>query len=76
MSQTRLGSLVEALVNTFIGFGVSLASALIIYPLMGIKVSMGQNLVLMVYFTIISIARSYALRRWFNARIHRALETL
>lgn len=76
MSQTRLGSLVEALINTLIGFGVSFLSALIIYPLMGIEVSLGQNLFLMVYFTIISIARSYTLRRWFNARLHRALGTL
>jgi hypothetical protein len=76
MSQTRLGSFLEALINTLIGLVVSLTSTVILMPLVGIHSTMSQNVQLTVYFTAISIARSYLLRRYFNARLHRALETV
>lgn len=76
MSQTRLGSFVEALINTLVGLVISLISTIILLPLVGIHSTMSQNVQLTVYFTAVSIARSYALRRWFNARLHKALETL
>lgn len=72
MTQTRLGSLIEACVNVLIGFGVALASQLLIFPLVGIHVSLSTNLEIGAWFTVISIARSYIVRRWFNARLHAA----
>ena len=72
MEQTRLGSFIEATANTVIGYGVALISQLIVFPMVGIHVSLSTNLVIGFWFTLISIARSYALRRWFNARLHRA----
>ena len=76
MNQTRLGSLIEALLNTAIGFGVSLALAAVVYPLFGHAFTLAQNVGITCIFTVASIARSYAVRRWFNARLQRAARLL
>jgi hypothetical protein len=72
MNQTRIGSLIEAAANTAIGFGVALVSQLVIFPLVGIHVPLSTNLWIGLWFTVISVARGYVLRRWFNARLHAA----
>ena len=69
MNQTRLASLAEATINTAIGFAVSMALSAVVYPLFGFPVTLAQNLAITAIFTVASIARSYAVRRWFNARI-------
>jgi len=66
--QTRKQSLREAVANVAVGMGVSLAVQLAAYPLMGIEVRFGQNIMLTAIFTAVSIARSYAVRRFFNNR--------
>ena len=76
MSQTRLGSFIEACINVAIGFGINFAANMLILPLIGFHISVSQNLFIGVLYTIISVARSYAVRRWFNARIHRVANTL
>jgi hypothetical protein len=76
MNQTRLGSLIETAVNTAIGYGVALVSQLAIFPLFGIHVPFSANLWIGAWFTVISIARGYVLRRWFNARLRRAAERI
>lgn len=72
MEQTKLGSLIEACINTAIGFVISLLLAMIVYPMFGHSFTMAQNFWITVIFTVSSIARSYAVRRWANARIRRA----
>ena len=73
MSQSRLESLIESVMNILIGFAVALASQIVVFPLVGIHgVRLGTNLEIGAYFTAISLARSYVIRRWFNARLHRA----
>ena len=59
-------SFVESCANVAIGYGVALLSQLAIFPLFGIKVSLAENLLIGLFFTIISIARSYVVRRLFN----------
>lgn len=76
MTQTRLGSLFEALANVVIGFGINWTANMLILPLFGFYVTGGQAFGIGVFFTVISIVRSYALRRWFNARLHAAAERL
>jgi hypothetical protein len=66
MSQTRLGSLVESIVNVLIGFGVGVASQYYIFPLFDIHIPFWTNVEIAVWFTVISIARSYFVRRLFN----------
>lgn len=76
MRQSRLESLIEAGMNVSIGYGVALLSQLAIFPMFGIHVPFSTNLWIGAWFTVISLARSYAIRRWFNSRIHHAAQRL
>jgi len=71
MSQTRRQSLIEAVINIVVGFGINTVLNFTVFPIFGWHISMKQNLALGVIYTIVSIARSYCLRRVFN-RLHRA----
>jgi hypothetical protein len=72
MSQTRISSLIEAVINTAVGFVISLVLTAVVLPAYGHAVTLSQNLQITAIFTVASILRSYCLRRWFNARIHAA----
>ena len=69
MQQTRKHSAIETFSNVLIGYFVALASQLAIFPLFGIHVHFRDNILIGLYFTVISIIRSYCLRRWFTRRI-------
>lgn len=73
MNQSRLESLIETLVNVFIGYGVAVASQIIIFPWFGIHIPLADNFVIGAWFTLISIVRGYTIRRWFNAGIKRTV---
>jgi hypothetical protein len=75
MSQTKKQSFKEAMVNVAVGYFISLISLSLILPLMGIVSSPGKNLQITLYFTVISIARSYLLRRHFNKTTRFSLKT-
>ena len=66
IGQTKRQSLNEAFINVAVGFGVSLLSTIILFPLMDIESTTSKNIQVTFYFTAISIIRSYALRRYFN----------
>ena len=66
MQQSKLDSLIEALLSTFIGFVVSFTANLMLMPMLGIPVSLSQNFILTVAFTFVSVARSYLVRRFAN----------
>ncbi len=66
MTQTKKHSLLEAITNTAVGFVISLGSTFIIFPLVGVPSSAGKNLLITLFFTVISILRGYILRRFFN----------
>ena len=76
MNQSRVASLAESVMNVLIGYGVALASQLVIFPMFGIHLPLSDNLAIGAWFTLISLDRSYAIRRWFNARLHRAAQKL
>lgn len=67
--QTKLQSLLEAWANTLIGYTINLGVQLIVYPFYGATFTFGQNLQIGLIFLIVSITRSYCLRRVFN-RLH------
>ncbi len=71
--QTRLAALIEAVLNTAIGFFVSLALTAVVLPAYGHAITWSQNVQITAIFTVASILRTYALRRWFNARIRRLI---
>jgi hypothetical protein len=66
MKQSRLMSLVEALANVVVGYGVAVVTQILIFPLFGLHATLGQNLMIGAMFTLVSLARSYALRRLFE----------
>jgi len=72
MNQSRLSSFIESLMNIGIGYFVALASQLAIFPLFGIIIPLSTNLWIGLWFTLISLVRSYVIRRWFNKRLHQA----
>ncbi|ATI15721.1 hypothetical protein [Bordetella phage vB_BbrM_PHB04] len=67
MAQSRKGSLVEALANTAIGWGINLTANLLVLPLFGFPVTLPQAIGIGVIFTVISVVRSYCVRRAFNS---------
>ena len=66
--QSKLQSLIESLTNILIGYLTALLSQVIIFPLFDIDVTFQDNLLIGLYFTIISLLRSYLVRRYFNKR--------
>ena len=67
MKQSRRMSVVEAVANVAVGYGVAVLTQIAVFPLFGIGVTLAQNMAIGGIFTAISIARSYALRRLFEA---------
>lgn len=74
--QTRLGSLIESILNILIGYWIAILSQVIIFPWFGIQIPLRSNLWIGFWFTIVSLIRSYVIRRWFNARIRRASQQM
>lgn len=73
MKQTKISSFIESIVNVLIGYFIGVTSQLLIFPIFGVHISLGDNMLIGVYFTVISITRSYIVRRWFNARLHKLI---
>ncbi len=60
-------SLVEALTNILVGYGLAVLTQAVVFPLFGLQASLVDNLLIGGAFTVISLVRSFALRRLFNA---------
>lgn len=67
MKQSRLMSLVESVANVVVGYGVAVVTQILIFPIFGLHTTLAQNLKMGAVFTVVSIARSYLLRRLFEA---------
>lgn len=77
MSQSKRGSLYEALINTAIGFGINFTANLLILPHFGFtSLTWDTNLLIGFAYTAISVLRSYVIRRWFNSLIVKAAQKL
>lgn len=70
MSQPRIYSLIESIANVAIGFGVALVTQIAVFPLFGIHAQISDQLGIAAIFTVVSIARSYLVRRVFNRIRH------
>lgn len=64
--QSKTHSLIEATVNPALGYLVAVATQIVVFPLFGIHIPMGQNFQLGAIFFVVSVARSYAVRRLFT----------
>ena len=66
MKQSRLMSLVESVANVTVGYCVAVGTQILIFPIFGLHTTLAQNLKMGAVFTIVSLGRSYALRRLFE----------
>lgn len=66
--QTKKQSFIESLTSTTIGIIIGIVLNLTILPIFGYPVSLSDSLWISVIFTVISIIRSYIIRRWFNSK--------
>ncbi|WP_411572586.1 DUF7220 family protein [Thalassobacter stenotrophicus] len=64
--QSRRQSLIEAITNVVVGYALAVLTQIMVFPWFGLQVSLGDNLAIGAMFVIISLLRSYALRRLFE----------
>lgn len=69
--QSKQQSFIESVVNVVIGYVLVLCGQLAIFPFFGVHLPLTDNLLIGVFFTIVSIVRSYLIRRLFNRNQHR-----
>jgi len=77
MNQTRLESLVEACINTGIGFIVAMSvTQFILIPLWDLDWGVKDNFLVTLIFTAAGITRSYLIRRFFNNGLHKLVHRI
>lgn len=69
--QSRLESLIEAILNCMIGFGISFLANAVVLPIVGLPVTISQNIIIGLALTVVSVARQYALRRFCQSHLAR-----
>ena len=67
MKQSRFMSLVESVAKVFVGYDVAVVTQILIFPIFGLQTTLVQNLEMGAISTVVSMARSFALRRVFEA---------
>jgi hypothetical protein len=66
MRQSRAMSLAEATTILVAGFVLALVTQILLFRFMGLEVTLIENIGITVLFSVLSIARSYVVRRVFN----------
>ena len=66
MAQSRALSLVEAIANVAVGYGIAVGVQLAVFPVYGLGVRFTDTLGIGAVFTAVSIVRSYLMRRLFE----------
>jgi hypothetical protein len=67
MQQSRVMSFVEATTNVVVGYVLAILTQLAVFPLFGLEAALGEHLAIDMAFVAVSLARSYLLRRLFEA---------
>ncbi len=66
--QTKKMSLIESFTNIAIGYFIACFSQMMIFPLFDIHIPIHQNFQIGLWFTLVSIIRSYTIRRIYNMK--------
>ncbi len=66
MKQSVTMSMVEAITNVLVGFCVAVLTQMGVFLLFGLQITLAQHLRLGGVFTIVSLVRSFLLRRLFE----------
>lgn len=64
--QSRCQSLIEATTNVAVGYALAVLTQIVVFPWFGLQVPFRDNLAIGAMFVMISLLRSYALRRLFE----------
>lgn len=64
--QTHRMSIIETIVGTAVGFLISVLTTQIVLPQYHCPVTLKDNAEITTIFTLISLARGYSIRRFFN----------
>jgi cobalamin biosynthesis protein CobD/CbiB len=59
-------SLAESLTNVVVGYGLAVVTQILIFPVFGLHATLAESLRIGAVFTVVGIARSFALRRLFE----------
>jgi len=66
MKQLKRHSLLESCTNLVVGYSVNMVANFAIFPIFDWHITIKQNLIIGVFYTVISLIRSYCLRRVFT----------
>ena len=66
MSQSRKKSLEESIVNVVTGLVIGILTNMIMLPLLGMHPSHGDSIILTLVFSVLSLIRSYCIRRYYS----------
>ncbi len=69
--QTKRMSIVESLTNILIGYTINIFANMLILPLFDYKVTLQKNLLMGLCFTVVSLTRTYCIRRFYNGKENR-----
>lgn len=64
-SQPRHISAIESVTNVAVGFGLALVTQAVLFPVFDIHAAPGEHAAIAAVFTVISLVRSYTIRRVF-----------
>jgi uncharacterized membrane protein YoaK (UPF0700 family) len=64
--QSRAWSFAEAFTGVAVGYVTGLATQLVAFPLVGLHATLAQSLAVSLFFTVVGLARTYVIRRFFN----------
>jgi hypothetical protein len=73
MTQSKLESLMEAVVSTLVGLAVAFTAQATIAWAYDMPLSARDNFLLVFWMTVISVLRQYVIRRIWNRRLQRKL---
>jgi len=76
VGQSPRSAIIEAWLNILVGFSVNWAANWLILPMVGAEFTALENFWMGWIYTAVSIIRQYAIRRWFNARLHATAQRL
>lgn len=72
--QSKKAALIETVINVGSGYIIGILTQLAVFPLLGIEVSLAENALLTLIFSISSLLRGYFIRRIANKVLMRKME--
>ncbi len=69
--QSKKQSFIESIINVAVGYSLAVIAQIIVLPFFGANIKVIDNMIIGLIMTVLSIARSYGIRRLFNNNIFR-----